>query len=448
MSGGLDAVTRERLLARLGAGSASRSKPETPAVLVRPPLGDPAAARDLALIRNAGALLGLEDTFFRPHAGRAAAETQIGERLLSNFASYDYLGLNGHPEVAEAAKAAIDRYGTSVSASRIVSGERPLHGELERALAEVYGAEDCLALVSGHATNVTVIGTLVGPEDAVVYDELAHNSIIQGALLSRAQRLPFAHNDAADLDAILGRAARAGRRLLVVVEGHYSMDGDAPDLAKMLTIVRRHGAYLMVDEAHSLGVLGRTGRGIFEEQGVDPGEVDLWMGTLSKTLSACGGYVAGAKSLIDHLRGAAPGFIYSVGMSPPVAAAALAALKLMQTEPERVDRLRANAQLFQETARAAGLDTGSSIGAAIVPVMTGGSLRAALAAAELHKLGVNVQPIFHPAVPERLARLRFFISASHEPPALTAAARLTADVLGRVVVDQALARVLAGSEAP
>lgn len=441
---GLDAATRARLLERLGRsanpGTASAETGPTP----RPPLGDPGALRDLQLIRNAGAMLGIEDTFFREHAGRAGAETQIGNRTLSNFASYDYLGLNGHPRVIEAAKSAIDRFGTSVSASRVVSGERPLHGALERALADVYEAEACIAMVSGHATNVTVIGCLLGPEDAVIHDELAHNSIIQGALLSRAQRFSFVHNDLDDLQANLARATRPGRRVLVVVEGHYSMDGDAPELARLVEVVRRHGAYLMVDEAHALGVLGAAGRGLAEHAGVAPGEIDLWMGTLSKTLASCGGYVAGSRALIDHLRGAAPGFVYSVGISPPLAAASEMALGIMLEEPERVARLRSNAALFTATAKLRGLDTGATLGAAIVPVMTGGSLRAALAAAELQLEGVNVQPIFHPAVPERLARLRFFISASHTPEALIHAAELTAQVLDRLQVDQALARAVSG----
>lgn len=446
MSGGLDASARARLLERLGKRAPQVQLAEAGAP-PRPPLGDLAAARDVQLIRNAGVLLGLEDTFFKVHEGRAGAETMIEGRRLCNFASYDYLGLNGHPRVGEAAKAAIDRYGTSVSASRTVSGERALHRELERELAAVYAAEDCLTLVSGHATNVTVIGSLIGPEDAIVYDELSHNSIIQGALLSRAQRLPFVHNDLDELDGMLARAARPGRRLLVVVEGHYSMDGDSPDLPRLVETVRRRGAYLMVDEAHSLGVLGRSGRGVFEEQGVDPAEADIWMGTLSKTLSACGGYVAGAKPLIDHLRATAPGFMYSVGMSPPVAAAALEALRLMREEPGRIERLRANGERFRRSAQEAGLDVGASLGASIVPIMTGGSLRAALAAAELHRRGINVQPIFHPAVPERLARLRFFISAAHTPEQLVAAAQTTAAVLDEIVVDQALARAVSGPEA-
>jgi 7-keto-8-aminopelargonate synthetase-like enzyme len=279
---------------------------------------------------------------------------------------------------------------------------------------------------------VSVIGHLVGAEDAIVYDALCHNSIVQGALLSGARRLPFAHNDLASLDRELTRVRDQVKRVLVIVEGHYSMDGDVPDLAALVTLVRRHRASLMVDEAHSLGVLGPRGLGLAERCGVDPREVDLWMGTLSKTLSSCGGYVAASKALVDYLRCSTPGFVYSVGLSPPVAAAATAALKVMRDEPERVARLSSNAAYFLQQARAAGLDTGSSIGAAIVPIMTGGSIRAAQVADSLRRVGINVQPIMYPAVPERAARLRFFISSLHDHAQLDRVVEQTADALATI----------------
>jgi 7-keto-8-aminopelargonate synthetase-like enzyme len=222
------------------------------------------------------------------------------------------------------------------------------------------------------------------------------------------------------------------KRALVVIEGHYSMDGDVPDLAAIVAIAKRHRASLMVDEAHSLGVLGATGRGIAERCGVDPSCVDVWMGTLSKSLAGCGGYIVSNHALVDYLRCTAPGFLYSVGMSPPVAGAALSALRLMLAEPERVARLAANAAFFLERARAAGLDTGASVGAGIVPIITGSSIRAARAADALFQRGINVQPIIYPAVPERAARLRFFLSASHEPERLAHAIATTADVLSQI----------------
>ncbi|MDO6413650.1 aminotransferase class I/II-fold pyridoxal phosphate-dependent enzyme [Sphingomonas sp. BIUV-7] len=384
------------------------------------------------MVQRAGDALGIANPYFRVHEGIAGARSTIEGQIYDNFVSYNYLGLNGSPRVSDAAKNAIDRYGTSVSASRIVSGERPIHLALEEKLAAIYRTEDALTLVSGHATNVTVIGHLVGRGDLIVHDALSHNSIVQGALLSGAQRIAFPHNDMDELDRLLGQARSGADRALIVVEGHYSMDGDIPDLARLITIARRHRAHIMVDEAHSLGVLGTKGHGIFEHSDVDPGEIDVWMGTLSKTLSGCGGYIAGSRQLIEYLRYSAPGFVYSVGLPPPIAAAALASLEMMAAEPERIARLQANSARFLKTARAHGLDTGLSIGSAIVPVMTGSSIVAARAADALFARGINVQPIIYPAVPEQGARLRFFISSLHEQEQLDRVARSVAETIAEL----------------
>jgi 8-amino-7-oxononanoate synthase len=406
----------------------------------------PAALRDLSdlpdfdqirAMRSAGALLGVSEPYFQSHEGIAGSTTRIGEARLSNFSSYNYLGLNGHPAVSAAAKAAIDRYGTSVSASRLVAGERHVHRELEAALAAIHGAEASLTFVSGHATNVTVIGRLMGHSDLILHDALAHNSVVQGAQLSGAQRLSFPHGDAAACERMLAERRGRFKRALIVVEAHYSMDGDIADLPAFTAVARRGGAWLMVDEAHSLGVLGPTGRGLAEHFGVGVDAADIWMGTLSKTLAGCGGYVAGARDLIEYLRYSAPGFVYSVGMPPPVAAAALAALEIMRQEPERVASLNANAALFVERARAAGLDVGLSQGLAIVPVITGSSIVAARLSNALLARGVAVQPILHPAVPERLARLRFFLSSEHTPGQIEHAVAATAEELAKVRVQGA-----------
>jgi len=369
--------------------------------------------RDIEMVRDAGQALGLENPYFRPHDGVAGARSSIAGRDYLNFSSYNYLGLNGDPRVAAAAKAAIDRHGVSASASRLASGERPVHAALETALAAHHGAEACLCFVSGHATNVTVIGHLLGQRDLIVHDQLIHNSVAEGARLSGARRLAFAHNDwqAAEREMVAHRQRH--HRALIVIEGHYSMDGDVPDLARFVDLARRHDALLMVDEAHSLGVLGASGQGIAEHCGVDPASVDIWMGTLSKTLSACGGYIAAPRTLIDLLRHSAPGFVYSVGLSPPLAAAALESLRILAAEPWRVARLQANATHFRGLAREAGFDTGASAGFGIVPVILGSSVLAARMAAALFAAGVNVQPILFPVVPERSARLRFFLSADH-----------------------------------
>jgi 8-amino-7-oxononanoate synthase len=432
---GLSAELRTQLLERQASRRTTQAEtaPATPPRLPpRPPLGDPQIRQELQRIRDAGRILGIDNPFFRPHDGIAGAETSIEGRMLLNMVSYNYLGLNGDARVHAAAEAALRRYGCSVSASRLVSGERPVHRELESALAEWHATEDCLALVSGHATNVTAIGHLVGAGDAIVHDALAHNSVLQGAMLSGAQRVPFPHNDVAALDRALASLRPRAKRVLVVVEGHYSMDGDVPDLPALVEVVQRNGAWLMVDEAHSVGVLGATGRGVAEHFGIDPAGVDIWMGTLSKTLCGCGGYIAGSRDLVEYLRCSAPGFVYSVGMPPPVAAAAIAALGIMRAEPWRVERLHENAALFLREAQAAGLNTGASIGAAIVPVILGSSIKAARVADLLFRRGINAQPILHPAVPERSARLRFFLSSLHGPAQIRTAVAETARAVAEV----------------
>jgi len=357
--------------------------------------------------------LGLRNPFFIAHDGVVGAVTRIEGREYINFSSYNYLGLSGHPAINKAAKDAIDRYGTSASASRLVAGERPIQRELEEALAEVYEVEDCIVFVSGHATNVSTIGYLFGPKDLVIHDSLIHNSVLEGIKLSGSARRSFPHNDTAALDAILAEIRGQFERVLIVVEGHYSMDGDIPDLPALIDIKRRHQAFLMVDEAHALGVLGATGKGIREHFGVPGRDVDIWMGTLSKALAGCGGYIAGERALVEHLKYAAPGFVYSVGISPPLAAASLGALKIMLKEPERLTRLQENGRMFLKLAKENGLDTGTSQGFAIVPAITGSSLKAAKLSNHLFERGINVQPIIYPAVEEKAARLRFFVSSLH-----------------------------------
>jgi len=387
--------------------------------------------QQIRIINDGAARIGVANPFFKLHEGTAGAHTRIGGKDYLNFASYNYLGLSGHPDVAAAAKAAIDRYGTSVSASRLVSGDRPLHRELERGIAKAYGAEDAVVLVSGHAANVTVIGHLFGPRDLVLHDELIHNSVLQGVQLSGARRLPFPHNDWAALDALLAEQRRQFERVLVVLEGVYSMDGDYPDLPRFVELKRRHRVFLMVDEAHSFGVMGGRGLGIREHFGLQSGDVDIWMGTLSKSLAGCGGYIAGESALVEHLKFLAPGFLYSVGMPPPVTAAALAALRCLLDEPRRVATLQARGALFLRLAKAQGVDTGGSAGLAIVPAIVGSSVKAARLSAALFERGVNVQPILYPAVPEKSARLRFFISCQHTEAEIAEAASLLGEEMAR-----------------
>ncbi|MEM6779829.1 MAG: aminotransferase class I/II-fold pyridoxal phosphate-dependent enzyme [Planctomycetota bacterium] len=358
-------------------------------------------------------LTGVPNPYFTIHDGVVADTTSVNGQELISFASYNYLGLSGHPRISEAASDAIAQYGTSVSASRLVSGEKPIHGELERKLADWIGVDAAITMVGGHATNETTIGHIVGSGDIILHDALSHNSIVQGALLSGAKRRPFPHNDYEALDRMLASLRGQYRRALVIVEGVYSMDGDFADVPQFVAVKRRHRAMLMVDEAHSFGTMGSTGHGIAEFFQMDARDVDIWMGTLSKSGASCGGYIAGPKALVELLRYTAPGFVFSVGMPPAQAAAAIAALDVLQDEPHRVDRLHENSSLFLTLCRESGLDTGDSGGTPVIPVITGNSLVALRLSNRLRKDGINVQPILYPAVDESAARLRFFITSEH-----------------------------------
>ncbi len=388
----------------------------------------------LALKQNMQAIqsTGLSNPYFRPHERVTNDTTQIDGRELINFSSYNYLGMSGDPVVSRAAQEAIDRYGTSVSASRLVSGEKVVHRELERAISSFIGTQDAIVYVGGHSTNETTIGHLFGPGDLVLHDSLAHNSIVQGCVLSGARRRPFPHNDWRALDQLLTEVRGEYRRVLVAIEGVYSMDGDYPDLPRFIEVKHRHKAFLMVDEAHSAGVMGPHGRGIGEHFEVDPSDVDIWMGTLSKSFGSCGGYIAGSKALVEYLKYTSPGFVYSVGISPPNAAAALASLRLVEEEPERVARLAENARLFLNLAREHGLNTGLSRDSAVVPVILGNSLHSLQLSQALFARGINVQPILYPAVEESAARLRFFITALHSEQQIRDTVAAVADELGKI----------------
>jgi 8-amino-7-oxononanoate synthase len=394
--------------------------------------GDLAGYTSVIKHRKVAERFNFADPFYRCHEDSLGSKIFIDGREYLNFSSYDYIGLNRHPVVSQAAKAAIDQYGTSVSASRIVSGERVFHRELESALADLYEAQAALCFVSGHATNVSTIAALMESADLVVHDELAHNSILVGAKLSGATVRPFRHNDMAALEKLLDEERGCYKNALIVVEGLYSMDGDIPDLPHLIELKQRHNAWLMVDEAHALGVLGKHGRGVHEHFDIDPSDVDIWMGTLSKALAACGGYIAGSHELIELLKFRAAGQVYSVGMSPPVAAAASAALQLLKAEPERVARLQANGTLFLEEARAHGLDTVTSRGYAIVPIMVGDIVRAGRMTDRMLARGVNVLPIIYPAVPLKAARLRFFVTSEHTPEQIRTAVRIAAEELRKL----------------
>jgi 8-amino-7-oxononanoate synthase len=386
----------------------------------------------IRIVNDGAKMMGIKSPFFKLHDGNAGATTHIEGREYINYASYNYLGFSGHPAVNQAAINAINTYGTSVSASRLVSGERPIHRQLEQEIASAYDVDDAIVFVSGHATNVTTIGYLFGHKDLILHDELIHNSALQGCILSGARRLPFPHNDWQALDTILTEQRQHFERVLIVVEGIYSMDGDYPDLPKFIEVKQKHQAFLMVDDAHSFGVMGKTGLGIREHFHLAGKDVDIWMGTLSKSLAGCGGYIAGETALVEHLKFLAPGFLYSVGMSPPLAATSLKALQCMYDEPYRVKALQDRGQLFIELSKAAGIDTGNSSGLAVIPAITGSSIKAAQLSAAMFEKGINVQPILYPAVSEKSARLRFFISSQHTEDQIRSTVKILGEEIARL----------------
>ncbi len=377
------------------------------------------------------AAAGLVNPFFRLKQGvRDATATIAGNEVVS-YTSFDYLGLSGHPRVTEAAIAAIRQYGTSASASRLVGGDNSILAELDAKIAGFLGVEAAVVLPSGYGTNASVLGHLFGPDDLIVYDELAHNSIVQGILLAKSHRRPFPHNDFEFVDRLLRDVRDRYRRVVVAIEGTYSMDGDFPDLPRFLDVKQRHQALLYVDEAHSVGVMGATGRGICEHFGVDPAEGDLWMGTISKALASGGGYIAGRRILIQYLKYTAPALVYATASSPANAAAALAAIGCLEREPERLTRLRDNAALFLKFAHARGLNTGHSGQTPIIPIILGSSPRCLRVSQALLARGVDAQPILYPAVPEAAARIRFFITANHTAEQIERTVATLADCIAR-----------------
>ena len=376
--------------------------------------------------------LGNGNPFFVPQETVVNDRTIVNGRELINFATYNYIGMCGAPQVSQAAKDATDLYGTSACASRLISGEKPIHRELETELADFIGVEDSIVMVGGHATNVTTIGHLFGKNDLIVYDSLSHNSILQGCFLSGASLVAFHHNDTEALEAILSDRRHRYQRVLIVIEGVYSTDGDIADLPQFIELKHKYKTFLMVDEAHSMGTIGPTGRGISEYYNIEPKDIDLWMGTLSKSFASCGGYIAGSHALIEYLKYTAPGFVFSVGMSPPNSAATLAAIRLLKAEPERAKRLQARAKLFLELAQAKNLDTGMSKDSPVVPIIVGDSLKSIQLSQNLFKRGINVPFMIYPSVPQNGARLRFFITCNHSEEQISLTVNTLAEELDQL----------------
>lgn len=355
-----------------------------------------------------------------------------------NLAHYDYLGLGKHPAVRGSAVDAINTFGPGAGASRLVGGERLAHKALERNLAEFLGVGDVLTMISGYLTNLSLINHLMFPRDLVLIDSLAHNSIVIGAHSGRFECQTFEHNNLDDLEAKLAAVRNNYRNVLIVVEGLYSMDGDIPDLGRLVEIKNRHQSWLLVDEAHSYGVLGPTGRGACEHFGIPTSEIELSVGTLSKAFVSSGGFVCASENVINMLRFSLPGFVYSVGLAPATVASANAALDVLKAEPDRVARVKAKSRLFLEAAQAAGLNTGNAIGEAVVPLLFDNPLQTMMVSQVLMDHGIYAPPIVQIGVPKDQPRIRFFFSADHRDEDILRAVDIAAAAVeGRVQMQMA-----------
>jgi len=366
---------------------------------------DHALAAELAELRDRDLLRGLREV-----ESAQLPRVMLDGRELLLFCSNNYLGLACHPEVVEAARLATARWGASSASSRLVSGHMTVHAELEDKIARWKNQEAALVFSTGYQANIGVISSLTGPGDLIVSDELNHASIIDGARLSKAATVVYRHNDLEDLERVLCENRGAGR-VLVVTESVFSMDGDLAPLAYISKACRRHGAWLMVDEAHGAGVFGKRGAGLVQELGLE-GEVQVHMGTLGKALGSFGAYVTGSRTLVDLLVNKARSIIYTTALPPSAAAAALAAIQVVEREPQRAAGLLARATSLALALREAGLEVPNA-DSQIIPVLLGDAARAVTTADKLRARGFYVAAIRPPTVAPGTSRLRVSLMATH-----------------------------------
>jgi glycine C-acetyltransferase len=342
------------------------------------------------------------------HNGRVIVRDR-GEMIM--LSSYSYLGLLGHPRINSAAKMAIDSFSTGTHGVRLLSGTLNLHNELEKRIAHFKDTESAIVFSSGYITNLSTISVLVKQGDLIICDKLNHASIVDGCRLSGARFITFRHNDMEHLEQLLLEVDPDVNKM-VVADAVFSMDGDILNLPDVSRLCRQHGALLMVDEAHSLGMLGRTGHGIEEHFDLPPDTIDVKMGTLSKTIPSVGGYIAGSARLIGLLRHQARAFIFSAALPPAQTAAALEAFDVIEDEPERIDLLQRNVTHFINHARGLSFDI-LNAETAIVPIICGDEEKAWIMAKHCQDKGLFIQGIPYPVVPRGTALLRCIITASH-----------------------------------
>ena len=346
----------------------------------------------------------------------------VDGREVINLASNNYLGLADHPKLVEAAVAATKKYGAGSGAVRTISGTMRIHMELERRIAEFKHTEACVVFQSGFAANAGTVSAILTPEDHIISDALNHASIIDGCRLSRAKIHVFAHRDTAAAAKILDDLAGASGRKLLITDGVFSMDGDIGPLPGLVAAAESHGAIMMIDDAHSSGVLGKNGRGTVDHFGLH-GKVDIQVGTLSKAIGVLGGYVCGSRDLIEFLYHRARPFLFSTSHPPGVAAACLAAFEILQNEPERIEKLWDNTRYFKAALNNAGFNTGESE-TPITPIMAGEAKMAHAFSATLFENGLFATGIGFPTVPEGKARVRTIVTATHTREMLDRAAEI------------------------
>jgi 8-amino-7-oxononanoate synthase len=377
--------------------------------------------------------------YFRVMTSEAGPVVEMEGRETIMLGSNNYLGLTGDPRVKQAAREALETYGTGLTGSRLLNGTTPLHLELETELAEWMQTEEAIVFTTGHQANLGCIGTILGPEDTVICDSADHSSILDGCKLSGAKLRPFRHNQMPKLERMLERAAGDGGGVLVVVDGVFSMEGDLCDLPAIVELCRKYGARLMVDEAHAVGVLGERGAGTCELFGLED-SVDLRMGTFSKSLASCGGFIAGSTEVIEYLRFASRPFIFTASAVPAAVGAALAALRVIRAEgDELMGRLLDNARYLRQGFRDLGLvvvepgtlPDGSEATTPVVPVVVGEDYQAALLWKALFDAGLYTNVAIHPAVPPGAALLRTSLMATHEREHLDGAL----EIIEKTIVD-------------
>jgi len=350
--------------------------------------------------------------YFKVHQRIAGDTSVIDGRKVIDFAGCDYLGSSGAPEVVKAVRRAVRQFGTGSPANRALSGEQPILRELEQAIAEFLGTCDAIVLAGANVAN-QVIGHLLGPGDLILYDESANPCTVEAACVSGADRQAFPHNNANACAGLLADRRTRCNRVLIAIEGVSRRDGDMPDLPAFVDLKDRYKAWLLVDEAHSLGTVGHSGRGVVEHFGVYADHVDMLTGTLGNALGSSGGYVAGSNELIRYLKHTAPGFVHSEGISPSNAAAALAALRRLIKHPELARTCRENAALFRRLAQEKDLDTGNGDNTPIVPILLDDPLSAGRLSQALFERGIHVPATPPPNDPQSTPRLTFFLTAMH-----------------------------------